>query len=55
MTGTHQMTGTPIRVENLWKRFGEFEAVKDVTFTAEAGTSPRSSDRAAPARARCSG
>ena len=30
--------GTPIRVENLWKRFGEFEAVKDVTFTADAGS-----------------
>ena len=38
MTAAHQMTGTPIRVENLWKRFGEFEAVKDVTFTAEAGS-----------------
>ena len=38
MTAAHQMTGTPIRVENLWKRFGGFEAVKDVTFTAEAGT-----------------
>ena len=38
MTGAQQMTGTPIRVENLWKRFGEFEAVKDVTFTAEAGS-----------------
>jgi sulfate transport system ATP-binding protein len=29
---------TPIRVESLWKRFGEFEAVKDVTFTAEEGS-----------------
>jgi sulfate transport system ATP-binding protein len=38
MTGTHEMPGTPIRVENLWKRFGAFEAVKDVTFTAEAGS-----------------
>ena len=38
MTGPVRMTGTPIRVENLWKRFGEFEAVKDVTFTAEAGS-----------------
>jgi sulfate transport system ATP-binding protein len=27
-----------IRVENLWKRFGAFEAVKDVTFTADAGS-----------------
>jgi sulfate transport system ATP-binding protein len=27
-----------IRVDNLWKRFGEFEAVKDVTFTADAGS-----------------
>ncbi len=28
---------TPIRVENLTKHFGEFVAVQDVTFTAEAG------------------
>ena len=28
---------TPIRVEDLTKRFGDFEAVRDVTFTAEAG------------------
>jgi sulfate transport system ATP-binding protein len=27
----------PIRVEDLTKRFGDFEAVRDVTFTAEAG------------------
>ncbi len=27
-----------IRVENLTKRFGDFEAVRDVTFTAEAGS-----------------
>jgi ABC-type multidrug transport system ATPase subunit len=36
MTDNLQMPGTPIRVENLWKRFGDFEAVKDVSFTAEA-------------------
>jgi sulfate transport system ATP-binding protein len=29
--------GTPIRVEALTKRFGSFEAVRDVTFTAEGG------------------
>ncbi len=29
---------TPIRVEGLSKRFGDFEAVKGVTFTAEAGS-----------------
>ncbi len=29
---------TPIRVEDLNKRFGSFEAVKDVTFTAKAGS-----------------
>jgi sulfate/thiosulfate transport system ATP-binding protein len=29
---------TPIRVENLSKRFGTFEAVKDVTFIGEAGS-----------------
>lgn len=28
----------PIRVENLTKRFGDFEAVRDVTFTADAGS-----------------
>ena len=28
----------PIRVEGLTKRFGTFEAVRDVSFTAEAGT-----------------
>ncbi|MEW6058587.1 MAG: sulfate/molybdate ABC transporter ATP-binding protein [Actinomycetota bacterium] len=28
----------PIRVEDLTKRFGDFEAVRDVTFTAEAGS-----------------
>ena len=33
-----QLDGIPIRVERLWKRFGTFEAVKDVTFTAEAGS-----------------
>jgi sulfate/thiosulfate transport system ATP-binding protein len=33
-----KLTGTPIQVENLSKRFGEFEAVKDVTFRAEAGS-----------------
>ncbi|HKI28355.1 MAG TPA: sulfate ABC transporter ATP-binding protein, partial [Actinomycetota bacterium] len=38
MTGPQQLTGTPIRVEHLWKRFGEFEAVRDVTFTADAGS-----------------
>ena len=31
-------TGTPIRVEDLSKRFGSFEAVRDVTFTAEGGS-----------------
>jgi sulfate/thiosulfate transport system ATP-binding protein len=31
------MQGTPIRVEGLSKRFGSFEAVRDVTFTAEGG------------------
>ena len=29
--------GTPIRVEGLTKRFGGFEAVRDVSFTAEGG------------------
>jgi sulfate transport system ATP-binding protein len=38
MTGPHMMASTPIRVEKLWKRFGEFEAVRDVTFAAEAGS-----------------
>jgi sulfate/thiosulfate transport system ATP-binding protein len=38
MTNTLHLTGTPIHVEGLWKRFGDFEAVKDVTFTAEAGS-----------------
>ena len=38
MTNTLHLTGTPIHVEGLWKRFGSFEAVKDVTFTAEAGS-----------------
>ncbi len=38
MTNTLNLTGTPIHVEGLWKRFGNFEAVKDVTFTAEAGS-----------------
>jgi sulfate/thiosulfate transport system ATP-binding protein len=38
MTNTLHLTGTPIHVEGLWKRFGTFEAVKDVTFTAEAGS-----------------
>ncbi|MCI0635068.1 MAG: sulfate/molybdate ABC transporter ATP-binding protein [Actinobacteria bacterium] len=38
MTNSMRMTGTPIHVEGLWKRFGTFEAVKDVTFTAEAGS-----------------
>ncbi len=28
----------PIRVQDLTKRFGDFEAVRDVTFTAEAGS-----------------
>ncbi|HYG73151.1 MAG TPA: sulfate/molybdate ABC transporter ATP-binding protein, partial [Actinomycetota bacterium] len=32
------LDGIPIRVEKLWKRFGSFEAVKDVTFTADAGS-----------------
>ena len=35
--GVH-FDGIQIRVENLWKRFGTFEAVKDVTFTADAGS-----------------
>jgi sulfate/thiosulfate transport system ATP-binding protein len=30
--------GTPIRVEGLSKRFGSFEAVRDVSFTAEGGS-----------------
>ena len=38
MTNTLNLTGTPIHVEGLWKRFGSFEAVRDVTFTAEAGS-----------------
>jgi putative spermidine/putrescine transport system ATP-binding protein len=38
MTDNLQIPGTPIRVENLWKRFGDFEAVKDVNFTVEAGS-----------------
>jgi sulfate transport system ATP-binding protein len=39
MTNTSvHLDGIQIRVENLWKRFGAFEAVKDVTFTAEAGS-----------------
>jgi sulfate transport system ATP-binding protein len=38
MTNSLHLTGTPIHVEGLWKRFGSFEAVKDVTFTAEAGS-----------------
>ena len=29
---------TPIVVENLTKRFGDFEAVTDVSFTARAGS-----------------
>ncbi|HET8525599.1 MAG TPA: sulfate/molybdate ABC transporter ATP-binding protein [Actinomycetota bacterium] len=37
MTNSLNLRGTPIHVEGLWKRFGSFEAVKDVTFTAEAG------------------
>src|SRR3954447_15563267 len=35
--GVH-LDGIQIRVENLWKRFGSFEAVKDVTFSADAGS-----------------
>ena len=35
--GVH-LDGIQIRVENLWKRFGSFEAVKNVTFTADAGS-----------------
>src|SRR3954470_9362423 len=35
--GVH-LDGIQIRVENLWKRFGAFEAVKDVTFSADAGS-----------------
>jgi sulfate/thiosulfate transport system ATP-binding protein len=38
MTDSLKMTGTPIRVEGLWKRFGDFEAVRDVSFTADAGS-----------------
>ncbi len=38
MTNPQQLTGTPIRIDHLWKRFGTFEAVKDVTFTADAGS-----------------
>jgi sulfate transport system ATP-binding protein len=38
MTNDLKLTGTPIRVEHLSKRFGDFEAVRDVTFTAEAGS-----------------
>src|SRR6185437_13213233 len=38
MTEAAHETGTPIRVEDLSKRFGSFEAVKDVTFTADAGS-----------------
>jgi len=38
MTDNLQIPGTPIRVEDLWKRFGDFEAVKDVSFTVEAGS-----------------
>jgi sulfate transport system ATP-binding protein len=38
MTNTLNLKGTPIHVEGLWKRFGSFEAVKDVTFTADAGS-----------------
>jgi sulfate transport system ATP-binding protein len=33
-----KQTGTPIRVEDLSKRFGSFEAVRDVSFTAEGGS-----------------
>jgi sulfate transport system ATP-binding protein len=36
-TGSTQ-GGTPIRVEGLSKRFGSFEAVRDVSFTAEGGS-----------------
>jgi sulfate/thiosulfate transport system ATP-binding protein len=35
--GVH-LDGVQIRVENLWKRFGSFEAVKDVSFAADAGS-----------------
>lgn len=38
MTDDLKLTGTPIRVEGLTKRFGDFVAVRDVTFTAEAGS-----------------
>jgi sulfate transport system ATP-binding protein len=37
MTDPTITQGTPIRVEGLSKRFGTFEAVRDVTFTAEGG------------------
>jgi sulfate transport system ATP-binding protein len=38
MTEAAHSTGTPIRIDRLWKRFGDFEAVKDVSFTAESGS-----------------
>jgi sulfate transport system ATP-binding protein len=38
MSGRTGEGGTPIRVESLSKRFGSFEAVRDVTFTAEGGS-----------------
>jgi sulfate transport system ATP-binding protein len=37
MKETPMSQGTPIRVESLSKRFGSFEAVREVTFTAEGG------------------
>ncbi len=38
MNGNAPQAGTPIRVEGLGKRFGDFEAVRDVTFAAEGGS-----------------
>ncbi len=38
MTNATTDTGTQIRVEGLCKSFGPFEAVKDVSFTAEGGS-----------------
>ena len=38
MTNSPMQEGTPIRVEGLTKRFGSFDAVRDVSFTAEGGS-----------------
>ena len=45
----------PIRVEGLTKRFGSFQAVDDVSFTAAAGSITALLGPPAPARARSSG